>query len=200
MDMDYEGPDADYLIDTTDIYEQTVYENIRVQNDEWEIIDESEAAPYLPDTTTKRKVTIGLQENRKEVPLSRFDSVLLDDYFELRKGHLLNTGGSIWGLDFVPKGPADKDDKTSSIQYLAVAGLRGTTDQEHFGLNTIQPTGTYKNAIQLWRLKLSTKQAPERARLDMCLLHDFGVICDLRWCPYGVFEDENVKRINIKTE
>lgn len=99
---------------------------------------------------------------------------------------MINTGGSIWGLDFVPKSYHDSDPTT---QYLAVAGYKDTFN-EHHPLDELQPTGSYKNAVQIWKLKLSSKRPSEDPVLDMCLLHDFGVIHDLKWCPYGVYEDE----------
>lgn len=99
---------------------------------------------------------------------------------------MINTGGSIWGLDFAPKSYNDSDPHT---QYLAVAGYKAAVT-EHHELDEIQQTGEYKNAIQIWRLKLSSKQPLEDPNLDLCLLHDFGVIHDLKWCPYGAYEDE----------
>jgi hypothetical protein len=97
-------------------------------------------------------------------------------------------GGNIWGLDFVPK---HVDDKDPSTQYLAVSGYRGSVD-EHLSLDEIQPTGTYKNAIQIWKLKLTTQLPSQEPMMDLCLLHDFGVIYDLKWCPYGTYQDEEV--------
>lgn len=111
--------------------------------------------------------------------------IKIDDYFKFKKGYVLNTGGSIWGLDFVPKSYNDSDPNT---QYLAVAGYKGSIT-EHHGLDEILATGSYKNAIQIWKLKLSTKQPSEDPILDLCLLHDFGVIHDLKWCPYGAYEE-----------
>lgn len=100
---------------------------------------------------------------------------------------MINTGGSIWGLDFAPKCGSDDNDPTT--QYLAVSGFRGAVD-EHITMDTIQPTGSYKNAIQIWKLKLSVERSSESAELDMCLLHDYGVVYDLKWCPYGTFESQ----------
>lgn len=110
----------------------------------------------------------------------------IDEHFKYKKGYVINTGGSIWGLDFAPKSHTDSDPIT---QYLAVAGYKGAVS-EHHELDEMQATGEYKNAIQIWKLKLSTKQPAEDPILDLCLLHDFGVIHDLKWCPYGAYEDE----------
>lgn len=99
----------------------------------------------------------------------------------------MNTGISIWGLDFVPKlASVESDSKT---QYLAITGYRGSTE-EHIGIGEIQPTGTYKNSIQIWKLRLSPHEQVDPI-LDICLLHDYGVIFDLKWCPYGTYEEQD---------
>lgn len=72
---------------------------------------------------------------------------------------------------------------------MAVSGYRGAVE-EHINIGSIQPTGSYKNAIQIWKLKLSVQPPQEDAVLDMCILHDFGVVYDLKWCPYGTYETE----------
>jgi len=28
--------------------------------------------------------------------------------------------------------------------------------------------------------------------LDLVLLHDYGYVCDLKWCPYGGYEKETL--------
>lgn len=109
--------------------------------------------------------------------------MLSDDYLEYKKGHVINTGGSIWGLDFVPK----LNDTDPTTQYIAVAGYRGSID-EHYYMNEVQETGSYKNYIQIWKCKLSTKEEPEDPELVMCLFHSFGVIHDMKWCPYGAYQ------------
>lgn len=98
---------------------------------------------------------------------------------------MINTGGSIWGLDFAPK--PSINDPDPSIQYLAISGYRGSVE-ENVSINVIQSSGSYRNAIQIWKLKLSVKQPSESAVLDLCLLHDYGVVYDLKWCPYGTYE------------
>lgn len=110
------------------------------------------------------------------------------DHFTYKKGYVINTGVNIWGLDFVPKLASVESDP--KIQYLAVSGYRGSTE-EHIGIDEVQPTGTYKNSIQIWKLKLSVHEQ-EDPFLDLCLLHDYGVIFDLKWCPYGTYEEQDV--------
>lgn len=102
---------------------------------------------------------------------------------------MINTGGSIWGLDFVPKRP--EADSEPLVQYLAISGYRGT-EEEYHPAQMHQPTGTYKNCIQLWRCELTVNGKQVPPTLDLCLLHDFGIVSELKWCPYGVYEEEEV--------
>ncbi|CEI93818.1 hypothetical protein RMCBS344292_08044 [Rhizopus microsporus] len=185
MEFDLEGPTVDHLFDISAIQNKIVYQDIHAQLEEWEVLEKSDAVPYLPARTEPVNVKVGIEE-KTSVRLDLFGSIRLANHFKYKKGYLLNTGGNTWGLDFVPK--VESRDTSPFIQYLAVAGYRGASE-ERIGLNEEQPTGTYKNCVQLWKLKLSVKQEPEEPLLDVCILHDFGAVYDLKWCPYGVYEE-----------
>ncbi|KAI7882810.1 uncharacterized protein EV154DRAFT_428336, partial [Mucor mucedo] len=185
LDYDLEGPTADHLIDTSEWDTKSVYTHIHALQDEWEVVDVSEATPYLPKRKTPLPVIVGIDE-KKEYDLGTFEHIKLSEQLKYKKGYVINTGINIWGLDFVPKTPV-MEEEDSKIQYLAVTGYRGSTE-EHIGIGDIQPTGTYKNAIQIWKLSLSVHEQVDPV-LDMCLLHDFGVIFDLKWCPYGTYQE-----------
>ncbi|KAI8385647.1 hypothetical protein BD560DRAFT_167355 [Blakeslea trispora] len=185
LNFDLEGPTADHLIDTSDIYEQTVYDDIHASGDEWTIVDENEAAPYLPKRQVPLTVTLGIDDQKTE-KLSTFGFLRLDESFKMKRGFVINAGISVWGLDFVPKSTTCRDPQT---QYLAIAGYRGSIE-EHVGFDEIQSTGTYKNAIQIWNMSLSTQLPSESPFLDLCLLHDFGIVHELKWCPYGAYQEE----------
>jgi hypothetical protein len=110
-------------------------------------------------------------------------------YFKYKRSFVINSGGSIWGLDFAPKPPSAAN---QHIQYLAIAGYPGTTD-EHHNVGEIQEPGSAKNCIQIWRLDLrlqGTEQNPiAKPTLDLCIAHDFGIVRALRWCPYGTYQE-----------
>ncbi|KAI7870192.1 WD40-repeat-containing domain protein [Spinellus fusiger] len=103
---------------------------------------------------------------------------------ENRRGFIIRTGGSIFGLDFVPKRPSV--DSEPSVAYLAVGGYRGA-HEEHHTLNEIQ--SGYQNALQIWRYGQTTGLDTEKPSLAMCILHDYGVVYELKWCPYGAYEE-----------
>lgn len=98
---------------------------------------------------------------------------------------MINNGGAVWGLGFAPKRSDIESDPHT--QYLAITGFRGA-EKEHHKQRGQVPTGTYKNAIQIWKLHLSVNDDPVEPKLDLCLLHDFGPVKSLDWCPYGAYE------------
>lgn len=111
--------------------------------------------------------------------LQNFQVLSLQDTMANKKGYILNAGGSIWGLDFVPQ--------STNVQYLTIGGYN--TSHEHHYLyeqDNIQP-----NAIQLW--KCCVDSPPQ---LDMCILHTLGVVFDLKWCPLNLYK-QNVKYIYV---
>ncbi|KAI8377787.1 uncharacterized protein BYT42DRAFT_496756 [Radiomyces spectabilis] len=180
------GPLPDNLIDVSDLQEKVCFEHVHARRSEWQCVDDSEAAPYLPDLNT-RKVALGIQEIHT-VELSRFDSESLNKHMSLKYGFVINTGGSVWGLDFAPKRPSV--DTEPLIQYLAVAGYRGTENEHHTYIET--QTG-YKNCVQIWRCQTSIHAEETDPVLDLCLLHDYGTVSQLKWCPYGVYEEVRLR-------
>lgn len=98
----------------------------------------------------------------------------------------MNVGGSIWGLDFAPKPSPNK----SSDQYLAIGGYNSTT--EHHLLSEDVDINNKFNAIQIWKCRSYTSKF--KPVLDMCILHDFGVVVDFKWCPFSVYDEEVITR------
>ncbi|OAD03555.1 hypothetical protein MUCCIDRAFT_163114 [Mucor lusitanicus CBS 277.49] len=111
---------------------------------------------------------------------------LLEDEWAVVKdqAHIINAGGSIWGLDFVPKPSSDK----RSDQYLAIGGYNTTT--EHHLLCEDLDVENRLNAIQIWKCKSLTSSFTPT--LDMCILHDFGVVVDFKWCLFSVYDNKKL--------
>ena len=98
----------------------------------------------------------------------------------------MNLGFSVLGLEFAPKRP--EVDTSPNTQYLGISGFRGAEGEHHF-YNDVYPEGTYKNSIMIWRCELSVNNTETVPVLDLCLLHDYGPIKELKWCPYGAYEE-----------
>ncbi|KAJ3333851.1 hypothetical protein HDU76_002572 [Blyttiomyces sp. JEL0837] len=89
---------------------------------------------------------------------------------------VLPIGGSVWGLDWA-------NTASDGNQYLAVSGYRNTTDDHQF-LGSPQ-TSDLQGCIQIWNCgPLDFKgKSTITPRLELCILHNFGVVFELRWAP-----------------
>lgn len=96
-----------------------------------------------------------------------------------KRGYILNTGISIWALEYIPKPASMHHDP---IQYLAIGGYNSI--HEHYTMTDNPPV---KNAIQIYQTTSDTTPS-NPPKLDLCILHDFGVIVDFKWCPYSVYD------------
>ncbi|KAI8371724.1 uncharacterized protein BYT42DRAFT_501953, partial [Radiomyces spectabilis] len=125
-------------------------------------------------------VTLGV-DTPGTVELPMLEAISLESTMKNKRGFVFHTGGSVRGLDFVPK-PSDTD-----FEYLAVGGYN-EKNERHF-LHEKQEPGSYHNCIQIWRADLQLESERSAIMLDMCILHDFGVVQDLKWCLFGGYRE-----------
>lgn len=137
----------------------------------------AEINTYLPQENNIN-ITIGITTHKKH-HIKNFESIDLCENIKNKKGHIINTGGSIWGIDFVPK-KAALPDKT---HYLAVGGYNSTNERHHYKKEDEE---NVRNAIQIWQYTDET--AP---KLSMCILHEFGIVIDFKWCPFSVYDEQD---------
>ncbi|CAO3626298.1 unnamed protein product [Mucor fragilis] len=159
------------------------YQQVPLLEDEWYILkDQTEIDKYLPKPNAAT-ITTGITNTQTET-INNFESIDISNSISNKRAHIINAGGSIWGLDFVPKPSSDK----RSDQYLAIGGYNTTT--EHHLLCEDVDVDHKLNAIQIWKCKsLASRFTPS---LDMCILHDFGVVVDLKWCPFSVYDNKKL--------
>ncbi|KAI9279899.1 hypothetical protein BC943DRAFT_355036 [Umbelopsis sp. AD052] len=186
---DTRGPTAAPLVDYGDWFDQPAYQDVECQDTEFHVMKPTEGKAFLPKRRDSVTIIAGIQKPT-EVKLQPQHSVALcPKYLKYHKSFVLNTGGSIWGLDFAPKPPSASD---PHIQYLAVAGYPGTTE-EHHNVGEIQEAGSVENCIQIWRMDLRLVESQENPvaapTLDLCIAHDLGIIRALQWCPLGTYQE-----------
>lgn len=99
-----------------------------------------------------------------------------------KRGLLINVAAAVNGLAFAPKRPSA--DSEPCTEYLAVGCYQGAEDETR----EIAVQTAYKNCIQLWRLRLSSEEPLENT-LDLCILHEYGPVLGIEWCPYGTYEE-----------
>ncbi|ORX79502.1 WD40 repeat-like protein [Anaeromyces robustus] len=167
------------------------YENIRPNVEDFEIVPEKKALQYLHHAN---KIDVKFQNRKSKAEeletVDPFQSVSCKNSDHL--GYIFNTGGSVWGLDWCPI-------VGKETQYIAVGGFNGTTDKHY----VIGEKKSEKGCIQLWNVgKLSDENNDEIITpfLDLIILHDYGYVSDLKWCPYGGYEVESLFEAKKKND
>ncbi|CAO3643353.1 unnamed protein product [Cunninghamella blakesleeana] len=162
-------------------YDDNAYSHIHASMKEWSMISKEEAEPYLPIKQDPISVELGFKNETKEYLISTLSTMNLESAIPLKRGGLINTGGVILGLDYVPKTVKNK-----IHQHLSIGGLKEPKiDFAYRG-----DRKGYSNAIQIWRCDLHAQENQEVSiNLDLCILHDFGDVREIKWCPYGAYDD-----------
>ncbi|ORY98787.1 hypothetical protein BCR43DRAFT_207271 [Syncephalastrum racemosum] len=179
--LDERGPLKKRQFDTSQLMDRQTYTHVHPPLSDWHFCNATEAQPYLPFDKPARQTVLGIQD-KKHISLLPGTSAHLVDVMPKKRGLLINVGGAVNGLAFAPKRPsADTEPHT---EYLAVGCYHGAEDETR----EIAVTATYKNCIQLWRLRLSSEEPLENT-LDVCILHEYGPVLGVDWCPYGAYEE-----------
>ncbi|KAG5439630.1 hypothetical protein PCK2_000764 [Pneumocystis canis] len=124
-------------------------------------------------STQHLKLYIGENEPSRLHSIEPLSFYSLNKRYPSKTGYIIYTGYPIWGLDWCPGYLEGK-------QYLAVSGH---PDYETHSMlfSTTEPKNS---TIQIWSFipgfndKLSNEP-----RLDIVILHAFGSVWDLKWCP-----------------
>ncbi|KAH8549614.1 hypothetical protein BGW37DRAFT_429181 [Umbelopsis sp. PMI_123] len=186
---DTRGPLAVPLVDYGDYFDQPVYQDIECQDSEFRVIKPTEGKEFLPKRKDSVTIIAGIEKPTEIKIPSQHSVALCPKYLKYHRSFVINTGGSIWGLDFAAKPPSASD---PHIQYLAVAGYPGAAE-EHHKVGEIQEPGTVENCIQIWRLDLRLAGTDDEPiappTLDLCIAHDLGIIRALQWCPFGAYQE-----------
>ena len=92
-----------------------------------------------------------------------------------RNRWILNTGISIWGLEYCPLSTK------SSTQYLAIGGYKNKHANHVLGkpqFETFADDPQMAQMIQIW--ETSDRNPP---KIVLGILHKYGCVYDLKWCP-----------------
>ncbi|KAG0260587.1 General transcription factor 3C polypeptide 2 [Mortierella polycephala] len=183
------GPeDLIYVSMQKDVLAKTVYPDAGCNIKDFCIsIDPSELVEYLPSSSVT-KVHVG--EEQRELPAMSFDFIR----GTTGEFYLLNTGISIWAMDWCALTTDHDPSGNGSADYLAVGGLpdiaQNCENRELFCKIGVQDA--HPNMIQIWSMNCRTdmNKSPigePKAHLDICIVHDYGTVMDLKWCPSGNF-------------
>ncbi|KAF9432324.1 hypothetical protein BGZ76_010963 [Entomortierella beljakovae] len=189
----FQGPssnDIDHVSMSEDVLRDPVYTNIVSSMNDFKVITEpSEMDEYLPVLTS---VKIHARDTNIEMETMTSRFMPSTDKACINESYILNTGFSVWALDWCPLPSYNGKESGENMNYIAVGGFPDTAEN-CIARDQLYPLGkqdAHPNIIQLWKVNCETdntgrlKGSPE-SYLSLCILHSYGAVLDLKWCPTG---------------
>ncbi|KAI8817950.1 WD40-repeat-containing domain protein [Fimicolochytrium jonesii] len=162
---------------------------------DFELVSDDKGVEYLPAKgPVNIKINLGGTAG-DPFTLAKFETVPCSNKRGSRKRVLCYAGGSVWGLDWCPL-PED-----ASTQYLAVGGYKMTIEEHHVlsAKQDAKSGADAKGCIQIWNPghlsddKTTVSESDTASpMLDMCILHEYGCVFDIKWAPAGHYQDPNL--------
>ncbi|KAG0203210.1 hypothetical protein BGX28_004443 [Mortierella sp. GBA30] len=189
--LSYRAPTSDELLYVSmqeSVLRATSYPNIASSEKDFRVYSEPSEVVGLPDVATTR---IHAREGEIEVPTMAAHYMKTTDKTGVNDCYILNTGVSVWALDWCPL-PSYEDEPEKNMNYVAIGGLPDTAEnciiQEQ--LFPLGKQEAHLNMIQIWSLNCNTDdqgelQSDPKGYLALCIVHSYGAVLDLKWCPTG---------------
>ncbi|GAA5920572.1 hypothetical protein JCM1841_005739 [Sporobolomyces salmonicolor] len=143
-----------------------------------------------------RKILVGRinGEDEQEVEIERFSSARLDSFLPNKPGHLLNAGGPVSGLSWLPR-----TDVPSLQEYLAISTISSLALPLQHPPTLSSPSSRSTSMIQIWSLDTSSPSdlqvetlsssedqgAGAKFEMGLCLEEGVGEALEMAWCPRG---------------
>ncbi|KAI0647474.1 hypothetical protein C8Q79DRAFT_1068955 [Trametes meyenii] len=176
-----------------------VYENVALGP--YEILTPNDATSYLPtDVGTTEEGALKPpppiacafgpfgKQTRREIEM--FEAFKMAEYFPKSKSHVFNAGAPVWGLDWCPIHPDDRE-RSGYKQYLAVAPFPSKSHSPMIGTRVQRPSPA---CVQIWSLERKGSHNSDgmdvdgaedsgEMRCEMVLCIDSGPAFEVKWCP-----------------
>ncbi|CAO3566070.1 unnamed protein product [Mortierella alpina] len=171
----------------------TVYPNINSSLKDFRVVsDPAELEEYLPVMATS---TIYARERQFDMPTMTAHYLETTSKTGVNDGYIFNTGFSVWALDWCPL-PSYDDAPDKNRSYVAIGGLPDTAENciDRDQLYPLGKQDAHPNIIQIWSMNCNTNEQGElrddpKAYLALCILHSYGAVFDMKWCPEGSFKE-----------
>ncbi|KAI1307348.1 hypothetical protein EDD11_004495 [Mortierella claussenii] len=196
----YQAPTSDDLSHVSmheDFLRQTVYPNMGSNAKDFRVIRAGfhdralrrNDGEYVENLCTKGQISKRSSLNIDTNRARRFflPEAGINDFY------LLNVGFSVWALDWCPMPSYDQRQETNGNRsFIAVGGLPDTAEN-CIARDQLYPLGkqdAHPNMIQIWALNCNGNEEGElqgdpNVYLALCILHSYGAVLDLKWCPTG---------------
>ncbi|KAG0199846.1 hypothetical protein BGX33_011360 [Mortierella sp. NVP41] len=194
----YQGPtseDVHHVSMQQEYLQATVYPNITSNIKDFRVLTEpSDLDEYLPVLATTR-----IHAREREIDMR----IMTAQYMESTKQagindyYVLNAGFSVWALDWCPL-PSNDGMPEDNMDYVAIGGFPDTAEN-CISRDQLYPLGkqdAHPNMIQIWTMNCNTNdqgelQGDPQTYLSLCILHSYGAVFDLKWCPTGGFMQDS---------
>ncbi|CBQ69951.1 conserved hypothetical protein (C-terminal fragment), partial [Sporisorium reilianum SRZ2] len=129
-------------------------------------------------------VSVGPPDQEVPVQIAKGTSRRLDSLGVVPdEGHLLNAGGHVYALDWVPV-PVHLN---TGKEYFVVSAAASKAPLTMIGQKQARPVAA---SLQIWSVAPDSaaadgKKSKGEARLEMVLCHEAGAAFKLAWCPIG---------------
>ncbi|GAO49897.1 hypothetical protein SAICODRAFT_10174 [Saitoella complicata NRRL Y-17804] len=138
---------------------------------------EIEGSGQLPWTQSSLPLWHGPFQDQKLTELSPFQSLSVEEDFPGKTGYITNAAHSIQSLAWLPNRAGNED------QILAVSGHPDVHYEPTSVFEILQ--GKQVGHIQFFRIPVSEDQVPREPKLASVVLHKYGAVWNLIFCPYG---------------
>ncbi|KAG0370199.1 hypothetical protein BGZ54_007308 [Gamsiella multidivaricata] len=189
----YQAPtseDVSYMSMQEEVLKRTLYLGMRSNiKDFVELTDPSDLDEYLPVLATTK---IYARDGEFEMLTMASHYVETTTKAGVNDCYVLNAGFSVWAMDWCPLPSYDRNNEAGNKSYVAIGGFPDTAENciKRDQLYPLGKQDAHPNMIQLWSMNCKTNDQGElrgapSAYLDMCILHPYGAVLDLKWCPTG---------------
>ncbi|KAJ3337152.1 hypothetical protein HDU93_001533 [Gonapodya sp. JEL0774] len=175
---------------------EPVWKEVWPETGEWEVLagveGRSTFREYLPDPSTTTIHFLTRKAGKSAAKKTKAGQTDVDLHQEAEHGH--GEGNQFDGQEEERERPGVVLSlfETCAIEsrYIAVGGYLHGPTEHHTMDRSFGP-----NSIQIWRCGDSVTDLPRDRNanatggaipvLEMCILHEYGIVRDLRWCSYG---------------
>lgn len=171
-------PDKRIVVKRDKKWEESLGDLRSLLRSEYTVLPKDRGMAYVPRTSP---LSVAVADKDSPVMISLFETLVVGK----NRSWILNAGASVWGLDYAPL------PSSSSSQFLAIGGYRSTVDEHHMVGDKMEPAfehdPTMYGSIQIWR----TDDEKSGPKIALCLVHEYGCVYDLKWCPFVTASTSN---------
>ncbi|KAF9310853.1 hypothetical protein BG003_008034 [Podila horticola] len=190
--LSHQGPtsfEVHHVSMTDEALRDTVYPHICSNIRDFKVVtDPSDLDEYFPVITNS---TANFRDQELVMPIMTGEYVKTTEETSINDFYLINAGLSVWALDWCPL-PSNNEQPEKNMDYVAVGGFPDTAEncRQRDQTYPLGKQDSHPNVIQIWSVHCDTNeegmlQGDPEVYMALCILHSYGAVLDLKWCPNG---------------